>query len=371
MHIILTANAAWNILNFRRPIVKRLLENGHQVTVLAPRDDAVKSLEAMGCRFVALQMDVKGLSPLKDFKLILELRRILKKEMPDAILSYTIKNNIFGAIASRRLNIPFIPNVTGLGTAFLSGSFLQSIAQTLYKYAFSRLDTVFFQNVDDRNLFIERKLLSKQQTQLLPGSGIDVGRFSVADLPNKSNLPVFLLIARLIKDKGIFEFVEAAQIVHKTVPKARFQILGAIGSKNRGAIDLAVVKSWQRDGFIEYLGETSDVRPFIAKADCVVLPSYREGAPRTLIEACAMARPIVTTDVPGCRSVVDDERTGYLCDVRSGKNLAAACLKIAAQTPEERTAMGQAGRLKIETEFNQNIIIDAYEQALHRMEVDV
>jgi glycosyltransferase involved in cell wall biosynthesis len=364
MHILMTVNAAWNIWNFRRPIVEALIADGHRVTVLAPADDSVTNLESIGCRFLPLKMDVKGLNPLQDLKLMQRFKRIFRSERPDVVLSYTIKNNIFGAMAAKACNTPFIPNVTGLGTAFLSGGLLQTVAEGLYRQAFAPLSHVFFQNSDDRDLFLERRLVHPMRVGLLPGSGIDLDRFAVAEYPAAIQAPVFLMIARLLRDKGVEEYVAAARLVKAKSPDTRFQLLGAVDAANRTAIDGATVKSWQDDGSIEYLGTTVDVRPHIAAAHCVVLPSYREGAPRTLIEAAAMARPLIATDVPGCRSVVEDGVSGLLCEVRSGESLAAACLSFLGRSREEQTAMGRAGREKMETEFDQALVVQAYRDAI-------
>jgi len=364
MHIIMTVNAAWNVWNFRRPLVAALLADGHRVTVLAPRDAAVPELEALGCRFIPLEMDVKGLNPMKDLRLMRRFKLHFQEERPDAVLSFTIKNNIFGAMAAKRLGIPFIPNITGLGTAFLSGGILQTIAEGLYWHAFRGLSVVFFQNEDDRNLFLRRKLVRESQARLLPGSGIDLERFAIAEPPLSDQASTFLMIARLLRDKGALEFVEAARKVKSFTPTARFLLLGAIGSENRTAIDAATVEGWQTEGVIEYLGTAPDVRPHIAAAACVVLPSYLEGAPRTLIEAASMGRPLIATDVPGCRAVVEDGVTGFLCEARSGDSLARACMKFLALGMDARQTMGIAGRRKMEREFDQAIVVAAYRDAL-------
>lgn len=364
MHILITVNAAWNIWNFRRSLVEALLADGHRITILAPYDESVPSLQACGCRFVPLAMDVKGLNPLADFSLVRRFGRHFRSERPDVILSYTIKNNLFGALAARRLGLPFIPNITGLGTAFLSGGFLRAVAEGLYRKAFRHPEVVFFQNADDRDFFIERKLIRAAQAELVPGSGIDLRHFDVAPLPVTKTQPVFLMIARLLRDKGVAEFVDAAIRVKSLLPQARFQLLGALAPENRAAIDPQLVQSWHAEGVIEYLGQAPDVRPYIAAASCVVLPSYREGAPRTLIEAASMGRPIIATDVPGCRSVIEDGVTGYLCTVRSGESLAQACLKFLGLCDEARAAMGKEGRRKMEREFDQAIVIGAYRRRL-------
>jgi glycosyltransferase involved in cell wall biosynthesis len=364
MRVLLTANSAWNIWNFRRPIVEAFQKAGYRVIILAPEDDAAPYLESLGCEFHALKMDIKGTNPLNDYLLKRRYQRYFRKLKPDVVFSYTIKNNLFGALAAKRLKIPFVPNVTGLGTAFLSSGTLQRIAEALYRSAFAGLPIVFFQNEDDRALFVERGLVAPDQVRLLPGSGIDLLRFSASPLPAEETPTTFLMIARLLKDKGIVEYVEAARLVKKIFPDTRFQILGAIGSENRTAIGSETVDEWIREGAVEYLGTTNDVRPAIEAATCVVLPSYREGAPRTLIEAAAMGRPLIATNVPGCRSVLDHEVTGYLCEVRSAQSLSSAIERFIKLSAEKKEEMGRASREKMEREFSQEIVLSEYQRAL-------
>lgn len=364
LHVMMTVNAAWNIWNFRRNLVAALLSDGHQVTVLAPADGSETRLREMGCRFTALPMDAGGLNPLRDLGLLRRMHKGLACERPDAVLGYTIKNNLYGAIAAKRLGIPFIPTVTGLGTAFLSGGALQMVAERLYRAAFRFLPTVFFQNEDDCELFLQRRLVGQDQARVLPGSGIDLDHFALASFPPEGSAPTFLLVARLLRDKGVIEFVEAAKIVRARRPQVRFQLLGAAGSDNRTAISLAEAREWEQSHGIEYLGPVPDVRPNIAAAHCVVLPSYREGAPRTLIEAAAMGRPIIATDVPGCRAVVNSGASGFLCAPRDSDDLADACLRFLDLPREAQVEMGAAGRRKMEREYAQQIVIDAYREAL-------
>jgi len=309
-------------------------------------------------------MDLKGLNPVEELKLIQRFRRIFRSEKPDIILSYTIKNNIFGAIAARSCGIPFLPYMTGVGTAFLSGGLLWRIAKGLYRHAFARLPIIFFQNDDDRNLFVSCGLVKSSQARCLPGEGIDLEKFSATDYPEETGAPVFLMVARLLRDKGVIEYVDAARRVSARIPKARFQLLGPANCENRSAINEDTVRGWHAEGMIEYLGETSDVRPHIANAHCVVLPSYREGTGRTLIEGAAMARPLIATDVPGCRSVVDREETGFLCEACNGGSLAATCLRFLALPHADKVEMGRAGRAKMEAEYDEAIVIAAYQQAI-------
>ena len=348
-------------------MVEALLADGNQVTVLAPLDDAVRDLEHLGCRVRPLAMSVQGLNPLEDLKLQCSFKRIFRKEKPNVVLSYTIKNNLFGAQAARSMGVPFLPNVTGLGTTFLSGKLLQTLTEQLYRRSFKALKTVFLQNEDDRDLFLKRSLLHPDQAQLLPGSGIDLIRFAPAAMLPAEDAPVFLMIARLLRDKGVLEFVDAARKIKARHPKVRFQLLGEAGTKNRSAIDHATVDAWVKEGVVEYLGTTKDVRPAITAASCVLLPSYREGSPRALIEAAAMARPVISTNVPGCRAVVDHNVSGFLCDAQSTESLAAAIERFLSLSPEAQKAMGQFGRAKMEQKYDQSIVVDAYREAISHL----
>lgn len=364
MHVLMTANAAWNIWHFRRSLVAALQSDGHSITVLAPPDDSVPDLARLGCRFLPLKMSVKGVNPLEDLRLLRRFRDCFSAERPDVVLSYTIKNNVFGAMAADAFGVPFLPNVTGLGTAFLSGGLMHTIAEQLYRRAFRARKVIFFQNEDDQALFLARGLATAQQSRLLPGDGIDLNRFAPTPLPPSNEPPVFLMIARLLRDKGVVEFAEAARKIRQTRPMVRFQLLGAIGVENRSAINDATLRAWVDAGDVEYLGTTDDVRPSIAAATCVVLPSYREGAPRTLIEAAAMARPIIATDVPGCRAVLDAGVTGFFCEARSAESLAEAVGTFLKLPYGDRKEMGLQGRAKMEREFDEALVLTAYRSAI-------
>ncbi|WP_447952979.1 glycosyltransferase family 4 protein [Sphingopyxis chilensis] len=363
MHIILTINSSWNVVNFRKPLVAALLEDGHRVTIVAPREPEAAQLEAMGCRVVHLKMDRKGLSPLRDLKMLARLAGIFRIERPDVILGFTIKNNIYGALAARMLRIPFIPNVTGLGTIFIRRTLATRVAVQLYRRAFAPLSRVFFQNCDDRDLFVDEAIVTPAQTSVLPGSGIDLDHFRHAPLPAGDRV-VFLLIARMLRDKGVVEFVDAARQLRQSGASACFQLLGVLDADNRSAIGRTTMDQWVHEGAVEYLGSATDVRVAIGNADCLVLPSYREGTPRTLLEGAAMGRPVVATDVPGCRQVVEHEVTGYLCRAQDAKDLAHAMDRIIVAGPEQRSAMGIAGRRKMEREYDQTLVIAAYRAAI-------
>jgi glycosyltransferase involved in cell wall biosynthesis len=365
-HIVISINAAWNIVNFRLGLVRALQQAGFKVTALAPSDSYRQSLEQMGVEFHDLPMDSGGVSPARDLVLLFRYVRALRRLRPGCYLGYTAKPNIYGSIAAQLLGIPVINNISGLGTAFIRSGLLTKMVSALYRVALRRSATVFFQNADDRDLFVSKGLLRDGQAELVPGSGIDLDRFQPAAWSGGNDRPTFLMIGRMLRDKGVLEFVEAARIVRVRHPGTRFQILGFIGVPNRTAIGRPQVEAWAADGLIEYLGDTDDVRPFITEADCIVLPSYREGLPRTLLEGAAMAKPLVATDVPGCREVVKEGESGFLCAPRDPHSLADAMMKIINLSPQERLNMGAAGRALVEETFSESVVIDRYLAAITR-----
>jgi glycosyltransferase involved in cell wall biosynthesis len=362
--IVISINAAWNIVNFRLGLIRALREAGHEVIALAPPDRYGAHLEALGIPYVPIAMDKQGLSPLRDLLLLARYRRLLRGLEPDLFLGYTAKPNIYGSIAAYAAGAKVINNVSGLGTAFIRGGLLTRIVSALYRFAFRRSATIFFQNDEDMALFLKKRLVRPGQARLLPGSGVDLDRFRPSPAPAASDQVTFLLVARLLWDKGVGEFVEAARRVRAERPHARFRLLGFLDVANRTAVPRAEVERWAAEGVVDYLGEADDVRPHLAAADCVVLPSYREGLPRTLLEAAAMAKPLIATDVPGCRHVVADGVNGLLCVARDANSLAAAMMKMIDAGPEQREEWGRAGRDRVEREYDERITATLYLQAI-------
>lgn len=364
LEIVISINSAWNIFNFRLSLTRALADDGHRVTALAPADGFVPRLLEAGLGFEPIAIDAKGLSPTSDARLLARYVARLRRLRPDVLLCYTAKPNIYGSLAAHLLGIPVINNVAGLGTAFIRSGPLKAIMTRLYRLAFRRSRTVFFQNEEDLAQFVGEGIVRAEQARLLPGSGIDLARFA----PRAGGAPggplTFLFVGRVLRDKGVVEFVEAARRVRERLPDARFQLLGFVGAENRTALGRAEVEAWAGEGLIEYLGDTEDVRPAIAAADCVVLPSYREGLPRALLEGAAMGKPLIATDVQGCRSVVEHGVNGFLCTVRSGEALAEAMLSLAALTPEGRSEMGAAARRTVEQRFDERLVIARYRAAI-------
>jgi glycosyltransferase involved in cell wall biosynthesis len=363
MRIAIVLNTSWNIYNFRMSFVRALIGQGYEVHTIAPNDDHTKFLTEAGCVHHQVRMDSRGANFIKDSALVVELFMIYRKVKPDVILHYTIKPNVYGTLAASMLKIPVINNVCGLGTVFLKNNFVSAVAILLYKISFRFARKVFFQNSDDLKLFIDRGLVPDNVVDLVPGSGIDLKKFQ--PMPFKRNEKfTFLLISRLITDKGILEYIEAVKRLKQTGFDARFQILGAMDEKHKRGIKVRVIEEWIQSGIIEYLGTTDDVRQFINQADCVVLPSYREGTPRTLLEAASSARPIIATDVPGCNHVVTDQYNGLLCKLKDADDLAEK-MKLMSEFDDARLKQfGLNGRTKMEAEYNESVVINKYLETL-------
>lgn len=367
MKIAVVLNTSWNIYNFRKGLILSLMDKGNEVITIAPKDKFTYKLMELGCRHIPVKMDSRGANPIKDFLLIWELYYIYKKIKPDIILHYTIKPNIYGTIAASWLGIPVINNVCGLGTMFLKDNLVSRIAIMLYRIAFRFPRKIFFQNDDDRQLFLRRNIVSNKVSDLLPGSGINTSDFQPVANPNKGGKFTFLLVSRLIYDKGIIEYVEAVEKLKKDGVDAKFQLLGPIDAKHKRGIPEEVIQEWIEKNQVEYLGTTEDVRSFIEKADCIVLPSYREGTPKTLLEAASMGKPIVATNVPGCNNVVLDGKNGFLCNLKDSNDLALKMKQMFALEPGAREIMGQESRSYIVSNFDESIVINKYLESIKKI----
>ncbi|KAA3439874.1 glycosyltransferase family 4 protein [Rufibacter hautae] len=364
MRIAIVINKSWNIFNFRLSLVKALLAAGHEVVAIAPEDAYSAKLVAEGCQFVPLPLESKGTNPFKDMLLVRKFLKAYKSVKPDVILQYTIKPNIYGSIAAHLAGIPTINNVSGLGTVFIVQNLVSKIAMALYRFSFQFPAKVFFQNSDDKALFLDRKLVRESITEVIPGSGIDTKRYLPAPEFKRQHPFVFLMVSRALYEKGLVEYVEASKILKAKHPELRIQLLGAIDEEGNIGIKRTQVEAWANEGWLEYLGTSDNVASIVHGADCVVLPSYREGTPRTLLEAAAMAKPIVTTNVPGCKETVIDGYNGYLCEVRNGADLAAKMEQVYLLSNPELQAMGHNSRRLAEEKFDEKFVIDRYFAAI-------
>src|SRR5436190_10260461 len=362
---IVSANGFWNIVNFRASLIGTLVDEGHRVIIAAPDTDPDWA-QVRGVEAAEIAIDRSGLNPFRDGRLFLDYLRLFHRYAPDLYLCYTAKPNIYGSLAARLMGVTCLPNVSGLGTAFMTDGLLSRFVGLLYRLAFQACPVVFFQNPDDRDLFVSRGIVHPGQARLLPGSGIDLDRFTPAPRSTEGS-ERFLFIGRLLGDKGVRDFVEAARLLKAEHPAWRFQLLGTIDEGNRSGIKAGEVGRWVEQGLVEHLGHDDDVRPHIAAATAVVLPSYREGLPRSLLEAAAMARPLIAADVPGNREIVEHGVNGLLCDVRDATSLATAMKRFGQMSESERSEMGQAGRFLVEREYDEKLVIEAYLGALAQL----
>lgn len=358
MKILLTINTSWNIYNFRLGLIMHLQKSGHELIALAPEDEFSLLLEKEGVRFYNLLINPKSTNPLHDLELLQNYYKKLKAIKPDIVLSYTIKPNIYASMACRRLNIPIINNVSGLGTVFIKRSTTSTIAKRLYRTAFKKSAWIFFQNQSDRELFEAFKLIPADRSSVVPGSGVNLDKFNFNRKQNKGNR--FLFVGRLLGDKGVRELIAAFNRLSSEYKDIELYLVGELGYNNRTAINKQELDNFLQNSQIKYLGKSDNVASVFKQANVMVFPSYREGLSRSLIEAAAMQLPIITTDVPGCREVVENGKNGFLCAVRDSHDLYLRMKDIATITEDTRLAMGKYGRRKVENEFDEKIVIRKY-----------
>jgi glycosyltransferase involved in cell wall biosynthesis len=337
---------------------------GYNVIAIAQQDEYSQKIIDAGFEFHSIKLNSQGINPFQDMQTTVEFYKLFKELSPDFICNYTIKPNIYASLVARALDIKIINNIAGLGTLFIRQGPITSIAKLLYKASQSKADRVFFQNRDDFKLFTDEGLVNRSNCDILPGSGVDTKRFRPQE-KSHSDVIRFLHISRMIWEKGIGEYVEAARIIKAKYPNVEFCLLGFLDVANPGAISREQMTEWVEEGVINYLGVSDNVDEVILTADCVVLPSYyREGTPKTLLESASSAKPIITTDNVGCRDVVDHGVNGYLCEPRSSEDLANKIEMFLALTEEEKITMGANSRKKIKNEFDEKIVIGKYLEVL-------
>lgn len=354
MKIIVIAGLAESLVNFRGHLLANMVREGYEVIACAHgyNSTVASALKKLGVTYHRINIERTGLNPVKDLLTLWRLYAFLKKAKPEIVLSYTIKPVIYGSLAAYMAGVSNIFSIiTGLGYVFTEQSLKHRLirvpVENMYRAALKVNKAVFFQNPDDLKLFANAGLVSTDKQVLINGSGVDIDYYEKAPLTNQ---PVFLLIARLLKDKGIIEYIHAAKILKKCYPNAIFRLVGPFDS-NPSAINKHLIQEWQDEGTIEYLGETGDVRPYIAAANIYVLPSYREGTPRTVLEAMAMGRPVITTDAPGCRETVINGENGFLVPVKDIKAIVSAMERFILQ-PELIEKMGSRSRELAEEKYD-------------------
>lgn len=342
------------IYNFRLELVERLLADGHEVVISSPYGERIDDLKALGCEYREIEMSRHGMNPVKEMALISAYKKLLREVNPDIVFAYTIKPNIYGAIACKAMKIPCVANITGLGTAVENGGIVQKITIVLYKYAFTKIQRIFFQNTENMQFFIDYKIATDKHA-LLPGSGVNLSRFVPIEYPSDKTVE-FAFISRIMKEKGVDQYLEAAEYIRKKYPNTVFHVCGFCEQAYEERL-----KDLHDRGVIVYHGMVRDIKTVLKDIHCTIHPTYYpEGISNVLLESSACARPIITTNRSGCREVIDDGVNGFIVNQKDSKDLIEKTEKFLSLSWEERKNMGLAGRAKVEREFDRQIVVEKY-----------
>lgn len=352
--VVILSNHHAYTYNFRKEIIQRLIDEHYKVYVVLPYGEKVELLKEMGCEFIDLPLDRRGMNPITDFKLLLSYNKIIKNINPDVVLSYTIKPNIYGGMVCRKQRVPLIANVTGLGTAVENKGFMLKILIQLYRIAFRKISCIFFQNRKNERFFRDKKI-SNGRHRIIPGSGVNLSSHSFEEYPEDNGLVKFLFIGRIMRDKGIEELIDAAIKIKKDYNNVQFDAIGFYESDyEKRAMELSEL------GVINFHGVKDNVHEYIKNSHAVVLPSYHEGMANVLLEAASTGRPVIASNIPGCKETFDDGVSGLGFEVRNSGALADAFIKFINLPYAQKKAMGVAGRNKMEKEFDRNVVVNAY-----------
>jgi glycosyltransferase involved in cell wall biosynthesis len=357
MKVLLTANTSWYIYNFRKGTIKHLLAQGYEVLTVAPDFEYQIHLEALGVKHSAVFMKRSSKNPLNDLYTILSYIKLYRKLSPDIVLNFTPKCNIYSAISAKLTKAKVINNISGLGRIFVSKGLVTHIVKWLYKFSQAFADFIFFQNMEDMQLFLSRHIISHEKCARIHGSGVDITHYQ-PKLYIKRNTIKFILVARMLREKGVEIFAKAAEQLITKYTDVEFLLLGPLDEKS---ITLSEINQWETKGWIKYLGKTDDVASVVHDCSAVVLPSYyKEGVPRSLLEAGALGKPVITTDNTGCRDTVIDGKTGFLCRQNDVDSLVNCIEEFMSMSEEDRIKMGMESRKHIEEHFDEKIIIEKY-----------
>ena len=357
MRIVILTNADIGLYKFRKELVEQLCKE-NEVYIVLPDGEFIESLKQLGCKFIPFEFNRRGTNPIADLGQVKRYAKLLKKLGPDIVLTYTIKPNVYGGIACQLARVPYLANVTGLGTTIENGGLLGFISTALYRIGLKKANCVFFQNKDNQKLFVDREIV-KVTTSLIPGSGVNLNTHCVEPYPNVQDGIRFLFVGRIMKDKGIGELLEAIHQIHQENQNVTLDI---VGWSDEDYSD--VIKKAEYQGVIHYHGLQSNVHPFYKRCHCVVLPSYHEGTANVMLEASSTGRPVITTRVPGCQETFDEGISGFGCDAKNTESLIEAMRKFLSLSQEEREKMGLAARRKMEIEYDRNIVLKAYQEEI-------
>ena len=359
--ILILANKDITLLYFRKELIEKLVAEKNDVTVCFPKSDKVNEFINMGCKFIDIKMDRRGTNPVKDMGIIFNYLKILKETKPDIVLTFTIKPNLYGGFACRIKKIPYIANITGLGTALQNEGLLQKLTIFLYHIAFKKIKCCFMQNEDNMKFFEKHKIADGKR-KLLPGSGVNLEKYKLLEYPKENDDLEFLFIGRIMKEKGIDLYIETAKYIKSKYKNTKFHVIGYCEQDYEG-----ILEDLQKEEIIIYHGKQDNMIPFYKLSCCTIHPTYYpEGMSNVLLESAASGRPVITTDKPGCREIVDEGVTGFIVKPQDIESLKIAVEKFINMPYEEKVNMGLAGRRKVEKEFDRNIVIDAYMKEINK-----
>lgn len=349
--VVIIANSSSGLYGFRGELIQEIIKKGHRVIALTPFNGKIEELEELGVEVRQISMERRGINPFKDIKLLYHYYIHLKQLKPNLIITYTIKPNIYGGMLARLMKIPYVSNITGLGTTFQKENFIKALVVFLYKVAFGRVKIVFFENVENRELFLKEKIVRADQTYVLNGAGVNLKKYSFCEYPVDESIR-FLFIGRVMKEKGVDELFEVAKRIKTEHQNVFFDIVGPMEENYTEKVDELV-----KLGIIKYHGYQSDVRPFIEKCHCFVLPSYHEGMANTLLEASAMGRPLITSNIHGCKEAVVKGESGYLVKKEDSEDLYEKTRRFVQLKFEEKQSMGLAARKHMEKIFDKKKVV--------------
>lgn len=349
--VLILANSSVGLFSFRNELVLELIKK-YDVYASLPDTEFVKELQQEGCKVINTPIDRRGVNPLKDLKLFFSYLKLLGEIKPDVVLTYTIKPNVYGGVACRIKKVPFLANVTGLGTALQGEGILQKITGLMYKTGLKGAQNVFFQNRDNLDFFVNNRMIKSTAT-LLPGSGVNTTKFSLLPWPDKGT--EFIFIGRIMKEKGIEEYFECARTIKKDYPEVVFNILGPCEDEYEDRL-----KEMNEAGIVRYMGSVKDVRPYLAASKCLIHPSYHEGMSNVCLEAASSGRVVITNDIPGCRETVSAGKTGFIVQPKNAEKLIEAVRTFLEMSEEEASRMGIAGREFVTKNFDRTIVVNEY-----------
>lgn len=347
MKILILANNDVGLYKFRKELIQELIRRGNKIVVSVPDGELIPDIKNLGVKVILTDVDRRGINPLTDVKLLLRYFRMEATLKPDLVITYTIKPNVYGGVVSRILRIPYAENITGLGTTFQTENLIKKLVCFLYKISSRRAKVVFFENEENKQIFLKHHLIREEQACRLNGAGVNLYEYPYTEYPSEGEPIRFLFIGRVMKEKGVDELFEAARRIKKEYPEAVFDIVGPMEDEYE-----SVVRKLEEAGIIRYYGYQKDVRPFIARCHCFVLPSWHEGMANTLLEAGAMGRPLITSRIHGCMEAVVDGESGYLCDVQNNKDLEVTIRKFQNNTYVQKRELGKNARNYIEGMFD-------------------